>query len=137
MERRSRVTFLALVVVQVAHSSEEYVFGLYEVFAPARLASELVSNDPATGFALLNTAIFLFGAWCYLARVQPGRPSALGWMWLWIWVELGNGVVHSSMAFIRGGYFPGLVTAPLLLGLAAFLAVQLIRARRSSQPAPT
>ena len=85
IDRRSRFTFLALILVQGAHSIEEYVFGLYEVFAPARLIS-----------------------------------------------ELGYGVVHSSMAVLRGGYFPGLVTAPLLFGLAAFLAIQLSpRAARS------
>ena len=104
MEQRTRTTFLALILAQAAHSTEEYVFALYDVFAPARYASEFVSSDRALGFALLNAAIVAFGAWCYLARVRPGRTSARGWMWLWVLVSLANGVVHSTMAILRGGY---------------------------------
>ena len=132
MEPRTRTAFLALVLVQAAHSSEEYVFALYDVFAPARFASELVSSDPALGFAVLNAAIISFGAWCYLARVRPGHASAAGWIWPWVLVSLGNGVVHSTMAVVRGSYFPGLATAPILFVLAAFIATQLLRSRGSS-----
>ena len=132
MEPRTRTAFLALILVQAAHSAEEYTFALYEVFAPARFASELVSSNPAQGFAILNAAIVAFGAWCYLARVRPGRASAPVWIWPWVLVSFGNGVVHSTMAFLRGGYFPGVATAPILFVLAAFLAAQLIRGRHSS-----
>ena len=131
METTTRTAFLALIAVQAAHSTEEYVFVLYDVFAPARFASELVSTNPALGFAILNAAIVAFGAWCYFARVRPGRASAPGWMWLWVFVSLGNGVVHSAMAILRGGYFPGVATAPILFVLAAFLATRLLRARNS------
>lgn len=131
MESRTRHAFLALIVVQGAHSIEEYVFGLYEVFAPARFASGLVSSDLAIGFAILNVAIVAFGVWCYIARVRTGRSSAPGWMWPWILLELGNGVVHTTVAVVRGGYFPGVATAPLLFVLALFLATRLLRTRRS------
>jgi len=49
MQSRDQNAFLALILVQAAHSLEEYVFRLYEVFAPARFISNLVSDDPATG----------------------------------------------------------------------------------------
>jgi hypothetical protein len=137
MEPRTRNAFLALIVVQAAHSIEEYVFELYEVFAPARFASGLVSSNLAIGFAVLNLAIVALGAWCYLARVRPDRASAPNWIWPWIFVELGNGVVHTTMAIVRWGYFPGAATAPLLFGLAVYLAMQLLRARRSSRWAAT
>jgi hypothetical protein len=132
MEKRTRDAFLALILVQAAHSTEEYVFALYDVFAPARFASELVSDDPALGFAILNAALVAFGAWCYLARVRPGRASAPGWMWPWVLVSLGNGVVHSAMAILRGGYFPGVATAPILFVLAAVIAAQLLGGRQSA-----
>jgi hypothetical protein len=125
MPPRERWLFLALVAAQAAHSVEEYVFHLYDVLAPARLASLAVSDDPATGFAILNTAIVAFGLWCYWARVRPGRPSAAAWMWPWVAVELVNGVGHTGFALARGGYFPGVATAPLLFALAALLAVGL------------
>lgn len=131
MEPRTRMAFLALIVTQAAHSAEEYVFALYDVFAPARFVSELVSSDTALGFALINLAIVAFGAWCYLARVRPGRASAPAWMWPWVAISLGNGVVHSAMAFARGGYFPGVATAPILFVLAAFIAARLLEERGS------
>ena len=129
MEPRTRTAFLALILVQAAHSAEEYTFALYEVFAPARYASEFVSSNPALGFAILNAAIVAFGAWCYLARVGPGCASAPRWMWPWVLVSLGNGVVHSAIALLRGGYFPGIATAPILFVLAAFIAIRLLRER--------
>jgi hypothetical protein len=128
MESRTRRAFLALIVSQAAHSIEEYVFRLYEVFAPARFASGLVSDDPALGFAVLNCALVAFGAWCYLARVRPAHPSAHGWIWPWVGVELVNGLVHPAMALLRGSYFPGVATAPLLFAFAFMLAKHLRRA---------
>jgi hypothetical protein len=135
MAPRTRNAFLALILVQAAHSMEEYVFALYDVFAPARFASSLVSSNLAVGFALLNAGLLAFGAWCYLARVRPDRPSARGWIWPWVLIELSNGIGHSAMAIVRGSYFPGVATAPVLFLLAAFLAAQLARGQRSSRRA--
>ena len=50
MEHRSQVVFLFLILTQVAHSIEEYITGLYQVFAPARFMSSLVSNNLPLGF---------------------------------------------------------------------------------------
>jgi hypothetical protein len=133
VDRRAGWLFLALVVAQAAHSIDEYLFALYEVFAPARLASSLVSDDLATGFAVLNLAIVAFGVWCYLARVRPGHPSARAYMWFWIFVELGNGVLHPAMALIRKSYFPGAATAPILFVLALMLAAHLVRGPRAAE----
>lgn len=131
MQARIRYAFLALVVAQAAHSIEEYHFALYEVFAPARFASSLVSSNPALGFAVLNAALVALGAWCYLWRVRPGHPSAPAWIWPWVLVELANGVVHPTAGLLRGAYFPGMATAPVLFVLAAYLGVQLLRVRPS------
>jgi hypothetical protein len=130
MAPRTRTAFLGLMLLQAAHSLEEYILGLYDVFAPARFASSLVSDDLALGFALLNVAIVAFGFWCYLSRVRPGRASARTWVWLWILVSLGNGVIHSTMAVARGAYFPGVATAPLLFVLAAYMAATQLRFTR-------
>ena len=72
MDSRSRFAFLILVLVQAMHSVEEYVFKLYDVFAPARFVSGLVSDDLPTGFAVVNIGFVALGTWCYLARVQAG-----------------------------------------------------------------
>ena len=77
MDSRSRATFLALIVAQAAHSIEEYVFRLFDVLAPARFMSGLLSSDLARGFAIANIALVLFGVWCYVARVATA-PLLLG-----------------------------------------------------------
>ena len=132
MDSRARWAFLALIVAQAAHSIEEYVFRLFDVFAPARFVSGLVSSDLAFGFVTLNVVLVLFGAWCYLARVRPGHPSGLAFAWFWTLLELGNGVSHSVMALARGGYFPGVATAPLLLGVSSYLGIRLLQPPRPS-----
>jgi hypothetical protein len=127
MDSRARTAFLALIVIQAAHSVEECVFRLYDVFAPARFVSALVSDDLARGFAIANAAIVAFGLWCYWARVRTGHPSARAFAWFWTLLEAGNGIGHSAFALARGTYFPGVATAPALLGLSLYLAVRLYR----------
>ena len=96
MSRRSRRLFLILVIAQAAHSVEEYVTRLYDVFAPARFVSGLVSDDLAVGFAIINVAIVAVGVWCYLGPVRSGGDAA--WLVAWVpvpttsTVTLGRGV---------------------------------------------
>ncbi len=132
MNARSRLAFLLLIVSQAAHSVEEYVFQLYQVFEPTRVVIHLVSDDLPTGFALVNTAIVLFGLWCYVARIRPGKPSARVWAWAWIVLEMGNALGHGGVALARGGYFPGVVTAPLLLIVSTYLALAMRHDTRPS-----
>lgn len=131
MDSRSRLAFLILILVQAMHSVEEYVFKLYDVFAPARFVSGLLSDDLPTGFAIANIALVALGIWCYLARVRPAHVSALWWAWPWVVVEAANGVVHSAIALARGEYFPGVITAPLLFAISSYLGARLMRGGRS------
>jgi hypothetical protein len=110
-----------LILAQGAHSIEEYVFRLYEVFAPARFVAGLVGLDLATGFLISNGALLLFGLWCYFARVRPRHRSARAYAWFWAVLETANGFGHIGLAVASGGYFPGLATAPLLLGPSLYL----------------
>ena len=133
MERRYRLAFLFLILAQAAHSIEEYATQLYVVFPPARFVSSLVSNDLSLGFAVVNTALVTFGFWCWAAPVYSGWRSARGIVLFWTLLELGNGIGHLGLALSRGGYFPGLATAPLLLFGAGWLAILQVRdARRPS-----
>ncbi len=127
MSARSRALFLALVVVQAAHSLEEFVFALWEVWPLARIVSGLVSAHLPTGFAVINSAFVVFGLACYLGPVSRGWPSARSFAWIWVAVELVNGIFHPLLAVQVGGYFPGVATAPLLLVLGATLALGLRR----------
>ena len=117
--------FLGLMLAQAAHSVEECVFGLYEVFPPARLLSGFISANHAVGFAIANTLLVSFGAWCYVALVRRRRPAGVLWAWFWTCLEAGNGAMHLLIAASRGEYFPGAATAPLLLGFAVALSFAL------------
>jgi hypothetical protein len=134
VKHRSHLVFLFLILTQGAHSIEEYVTKLYEVFTPARFVSSLVSNDLALGFLVVNVALVTFGLWCWAVPVRSGWHTARGLVWFWTILELGNGIGHSVLALSRGGYFPGVLTAPLLLLLAAWMAVLQAAGGRSSHP---
>lgn len=118
--------FLLLVGLQAAHSVEEYTTRLYDVLAPARFVSGLVSHDLAFGFATVNALIVAFGLWCYLVPVRSGGARARAFVWPWIAVEFANGVGHVALALSARGYFPGVATAPLLFVVAAWLAARLL-----------
>ena len=122
---RIRATFAALVFAQAAHSVEEYVGRLWESFPPARLLTGFISSDRELGFIVLNSALVAFGAWCLFWPVRRSWPSAAGLMWFWIVIETINGIGHPLWSLRQGGYTPGVLTAPILLVLAVYLASQL------------
>jgi len=114
--------FGALIIMQDAHSVEEYLGRLWESFPPARFLSGLISSDRELGFIAINTGLVLFGLWCFLYPVGRGWPSASGFLWFWILIEIVNGVGHPLWSIREGGYTPGVLTAPILLVLAVYLA---------------
>jgi len=126
MDARTRTAFALLIVAQAAHSVEEYEFRLFDAFGPARFVSRLFSSDAATGFALANIGLVLFGVWCYVARVRTLHPSAPVYAWCWTCLELANGIGHLALSMSRGGYFPGVGTAPLLVASAGYLGGRLV-----------
>ena len=127
-----KATFLALVITQAAHSVEEYRGRLYDIFPPARFVSGAVSHDREQGFVILNLALVAFGAWCVFWPVRRGWHRAVGFAWVWVAIEVVNGVGHPAWSLVRGGYTPGVATAPVLLALALALAYQLAASRRST-----
>lgn len=131
---RVRRAFLGLVIVQAFHSAEEYIFRLYEVFAPARLLSGLISSNLETGFLIINVSIVLFGAWCYWWPVRLRWSSAVPLVWFWVALETINGIGHPVWAIIETTYTPGLATSLLLLPLALMLARAQLTEQRGSDP---
>jgi hypothetical protein len=119
--------------VQGVHSAEEYRNRLYEVLAPARAVSGLISPDRRVGFVIFNAALVAFGLWCAAVPIRRGRPPARGLAWAWVILEAANGAVHVLWALSASAYRPGLYTAPLLIAAALFLAVQLQASRRTME----
>ena len=119
---RTSSTFILLVLAQGLHSVEEYLGRLWEVFLPAQFVSGLVSDNLEAGFLALNIGLFVFGLICWL--VFNRYTSAF--IWFWIVLETANGINHIFFALLRMAYFPGLITAPILL----ILAIKLFRVQR-------
>jgi hypothetical protein len=132
---RLDLNFAALVVAQAAHSLEEYAGHLYEVFAPARFVSGLISDDLQRGFVILNLSLVAFGTWCFLWPVRRGWRAAPLLCWIWVGIELVNGVGHPLWSLREGAYTPGVASAPVLLVLALSLAIQLCNGHRDGAAA--
>jgi hypothetical protein len=126
---RFELSFLTLVAAQAAHSVEEYIGRLYDVFPPARLVTSLISEDRERGFVILNIALISFGLWCFVWPVRGQWSSAIPLVWLWIVIEVVNGIGHPLWTLVQLGYTPGVATAPILLFLALYLAWQLTTGR--------
>lgn len=122
---RLDASFVALIGVQAVHSVEEYLGRMYELFPPARFVSGLVSQDLQRGFIIANVALVTFGLWCFIWPMRRRWRSAATIGWVWVTIELVNGVVHPLWSLFELRYTPGVVTAPVLLILALYLARQL------------
>jgi hypothetical protein len=127
ISRKARIAFLALVIAQAAHSIEEYSFRLYDVFAPARFVSGLISTNLRTGFIAFNLGFVAFGFWCYAVPVQEGLSIAIPFLWFWIVLEILNGIGHPLISILERSYIPGTITAPGLLIIAVYLSIQIAR----------
>jgi hypothetical protein len=131
---RIKIAFRALVFTQIAHSTEEYVGRLWESFPPARFLTGMISSNRELGFIVINGALVAFGLWCLLFPVRKEWPSVAGFIWFWIALEIINGIGHPALTLRQGGYTPGMLTAPVLLVIASYLAFQLRNAGRPLSP---
>lgn len=120
-------SFGGLVMLQAAHSIEECLGRLWESFPPARFVAGLLSTDPERGFVIGNVVLVSFVAWCLFWPVRRRWRSAPALLWAWVALEVVNGLVHPMWSLWQKGYTPGVATAPGLLALAIYLAIQLRR----------
>jgi hypothetical protein len=127
----TKAAFGALVTAQAAHSIEEYVGHLWETFPPATFLTGLISPDRELGFIIINVSLVAFGVWCAIWPVRKQWRSAAPLIWFWIVIETINGIGHPIWSFMQRGYTPGVLTAPVLLVLALYLASRLRRDQRT------
>lgn len=126
-ERRAAARTLALsIVVQGIHFVEEAATGL-----PERLGALFgLAAMPVWFFVAFNLA--WIGIWiASVAGVRSGRGWAFFAAWFLVVAGIFNGVLHPLMAVRAGGYFPGLVTAPLVAAVALWLGARLRKATTS------
>ena len=113
--------------MQAVHFVEEAATGFHQ-----RLGD--VFGVPDIPFPLFVTFNLLWiGIW--VASV-PGIRSRRAWAFFAAWflaiAGMINGVAHPLLAIATGGYFPGLVSAPLVAAACVWLTVRLTKATRSA-----
>lgn len=120
---RGTVVLAGLAIgVQGVHFLEEYFTGFY-VRYPELLG---LSPWPAEFFVGFNVA--WIAVWCAtLPGVRVGCRAAYFPVWLLAVAGIVNGVAHPLLAVAVGGYFPGLVTSPVIGVLGLLLFVRLGR----------
>ena len=91
MDSRNKIIFLLLVLAQGLHSVEEYFGQLWNVFPPAKFVTGLISENPETGFLIINIGFFIFGIWCWFFPVLRNYNYARGLIWFGIVIEMING----------------------------------------------
>jgi len=80
-------------------------------------------------FNLVWLLVFCLGA---VGLLRGCRPAMVVALFLALGGGVLNGLAHVALAARVGGYFQGLYTAPLVLGVGSYLAFRLLR--RSSTP---
>ena len=120
-----------LIMVQGIHSIEEFIGKIWESFPPATYVCHLISNDLMTGFIMINISLFAFGLWCTIFPVRQNHNYANFIIGFWIFIELINGIGHLLWTINQRMYTPGVLTAPILLGLAIILLSNLLYPKNS------
>lgn len=119
-----RVALLAT-LCQAAHFGEELLTGFSRRF-PEQLGLAPWPLSFFVPFNLLWLVVWVLSSRRPLVRSRP----ALAALWFLGIAGLANGVAHPLLAARTGGYFPGLVTSPLVGAAGVVLLWQLARATR-------
>ena len=111
------------VVVQTVHFVEEAVTGFHERF-PELLA---LSAWPLSYFVIFNVTWLAIWA-ASISGLRSGWRVAFFASWFLAIAGIMNGVAHPVFAIAARGYFPGLISSPLICVAGALLWVRLRRA---------
>jgi len=116
---RSAAWLVAVTLVaQALHFGEELATG-FELRFPALFGLGPMSNGFFVSFNVGWLAIWMLAGWGLARRFRP----ALFPLWFLAIGSAMNGIAHPLLALRAGGYFPGLVTSPLV-GVAGFLLLR-------------
>ncbi len=119
------------VLSQAAHFAEELLTGFHERF-PALFSLAPMSLQFFVLFNLAWLAIWSLCAWGLAAR----RRAALFPLWFLGIGCIANGVAHPSFSVFAGGYFPGLVTSPVVGVMGVLLLRRLLLVTHAVDSSP-
>ena len=113
--------------IQAVHFAEEWATGFHIRF-PALFGLDPMPLSFFVGFNL----IWIVAWMASVPLLRTGRKVAFFAAWFLAIAGMLNGIAHPLLALMSGGYFPGLISSPLI-GLASlFLWGRLRRATLSS-----
>jgi hypothetical protein len=127
-ERRRTITiFVVGVLFQALHFAEEYSTGFFERFP------SLLGLAPWTpGFFIVFNVCWI-GIWiCAAFGLQAGYRLAFFPVWFFAIAAIANGIAHPLFSLRVGGYFPGLLTSPIL-GIVGILLFSRLIATTTSR----
>lgn len=107
--RRAVAIFVLLLAFQAMHAAEEYATGFHEQF-PAALG---LAPWPAAFFVTFNLTCLAVWAIAVVGLRSGYRPAFFP-VWFLAIAGMANGIGHPLLAIRTGGYFPGLLTSPLV-----------------------
>ena len=120
-ERRTIGLFVVGIFLQCAHFAEEYATGFYRLFPTA------LGLTPWSARFFIAFNLTWLGIWAWAAfAVRTRSRAAYSAIWFFALAAVLNGVAHPLLAIRAGGYFPGLLTAPLLGVVGGWLFVRLL-----------
>jgi hypothetical protein len=130
--RRAGLGTVATIACQSAHFAEELLAGFSRKFPPV-LGLAPWPTQFFISFNLSWIVIWIFSCW----TMTTGRRVALFPVWFLAVASMMNGVAHPLLALRAGGYFPGLLTSPLVSVMGVVLARQLLQATADAVARPT
>jgi len=115
---------LVVLAIQSLHFAEEFSTGFHERF-PALLGLAQWTPVFFVAFNMAWIAAWSLAIACAVTRRATFLASWL--VWFLAMAAVGNGIAHPVLAVVGGGYFPGLVTSPVLGAAGIFLIRALMR----------
>lgn len=124
--RRTTTLFVVGVLFQALHFAEEYSTHFIDRFPPVLGLSPWSPSF----FVILNVG--WIGIWiCATFGLQAGHRWAFFPVWFFTIAAIANGIAHPLLSLRVGGYFPGLVTSPILGVIGVLLWLRLIATTKS------
>jgi len=118
-ERMAASTFVGVATaIQGTHFAEEWATGFHVQF-PALIGLDPMPLSFFVTFNLVWLAIWIVS----IPFLRVGRKAAFFAAWFLAIAGMLNGIAHPMMAISSGGYFPGLITSPII-GIAGVLLWQ-------------
>ena len=124
--------FLVGIAFQCLHFTEEFITRLYELL-PQLLGLPVWSKEFFVTFNLSWIFIWILSA----VGIKNNFRAAFIPLWFFAIMMIANGIIHPLLAVAVGGYFPGLITSPIVGILGILILNRLLKMTKQETGQPT